>query len=313
VGLGGPVLYTMITSSYQNAYGDLYSSPSEYFNAPYVNGIETLLPNLAPLEALVQGGRLPQYAVFSSTTPNTGDAMLDAVMAVPDNALFKLGFGSSPLLTNSMRLDYALDSFANPDGAVGIAPQAGAPAAANPANPLRIALKKNDLRNWAPQAPVLLCGGHSDPMVFYSVNTGTMAAYWAPQVGAGLVTILDVDPGVSMEQGGLPTQIGTIAAGVMARNPAASPAELAAAVRTEVLVTFGQYFTSGAPNSPQGVVAAAVANVAAQAVATFLAQGVTSPLEMAPNVASAVISYYHGTLAATACQVATRSFFANFQ
>jgi hypothetical protein len=30
--------------------------------------------------------------------------------------------------------------------------------------------------------------------VFFSLNTGTMAAYWPTQVAEGLVTVLDIDP-----------------------------------------------------------------------------------------------------------------------
>ena len=40
--------------------------------------------------------------------------------------------------------------------------------------------------------PTLLCGGDADPTVFFSVNTGTMKAYWSTLVTAGLVQILDV-------------------------------------------------------------------------------------------------------------------------
>ena len=60
---------------------------------------------------------------------------------------------------------------------------------------MRLAFYKNDLRNggWAPNSPTLLCGGDADPTVFYSVNTGTMAAFWSPLVQAGLITVLDVN------------------------------------------------------------------------------------------------------------------------
>jgi hypothetical protein len=41
--------------------------------------------------------------------------------------------------------------------------------------------------------PMLLCGGDQDPVVFYGVDTGTMAAYWNTQVAEGLITVLDVN------------------------------------------------------------------------------------------------------------------------
>ena len=62
---------------------------------------------------------------------------------------------------------------------------------------MRKAFKANDLRNWAPQRPVLLCGGNADPTVFFSVNTTLMQGLWsAPSplaLPAGLLTVLDVD------------------------------------------------------------------------------------------------------------------------
>ena len=36
-----------------------------------------------------------------------------------------------------------------------------------------------------------------DPTVFYALNTGVMAALWAPQVAARLVTVLNVDSPVA--------------------------------------------------------------------------------------------------------------------
>ena len=45
---------------------------------------------------------------------------------------------------------------------------------------------------WYPKVPTLLCGGDLDPTVFFSVNTGTMAAYWSA-LPAGAVTVLDIN------------------------------------------------------------------------------------------------------------------------
>jgi len=65
-----------------------------------------------------------------------------------------------------------------------------------PTQGLRQDFYVNDLRNgnWSPTVPTLMCGGSLDPTVYFSVNTGTMAAFWQPLVTAGLVTVLDVDP-----------------------------------------------------------------------------------------------------------------------
>ena len=65
----------------------------------------------------------------------------------------------------------------------------------------RQAFKRNDLRNWVPRSPVLLCGGHLDPTVFF-FNAEIEEAYWKnAKVAAGLTSVLDVDsaPGAAAE------------------------------------------------------------------------------------------------------------------
>lgn len=193
VNIGSTVFMPLITTSYQKAYGNLYNATTDFYAVNYATGIDTLLPSATPLTTLFTQNKLPQTALFSSTTPVTGNAPLDAALAVPANPLFALGFGANNLIVNNVRLAYALDALASPDGAVP-APQPGVPLAATPMYPLRQALKLNDLRNgaWFPNAPMLLCGGNADPTVFFSVNAQTMQAFWAA-LPVGLVTVLDVD------------------------------------------------------------------------------------------------------------------------
>jgi Prolyl oligopeptidase family len=206
VNLGSTVFAPLLGTSYQKAYGNIYSTPADLYSTTYVTGIETLLPSATPIATLFSTGALPQTALFDSTTPvvtvpgNAGlSAALTAALAVPHDPtnpltpLFAAGFGEPFLINNSYRVSYALDAAANPDGAVPT-PQAGVPlAAAVPTQPLRLAFQINDLRAgaWTPQEPTLLCGGDGDPTVFFSVNTGTMAAFWSA-LPAGLVTVLDV-------------------------------------------------------------------------------------------------------------------------
>jgi len=211
VDLGSTVFAPLLSASYQKAYGNIYSTPADLYSATYVNGIETVLPSMTPLDTIFSSGLLPQTALFDSTTPVVTvpgnpalSAQLTALLSVPGSPgyplppgpqtpLFAAGFGSSYLINNAYRVSYALDAASNPDGAVP-APRAGVPlAAVMPAQPLRLAFYKNDLRNgaWAPKVPTLLCGGGADPTVFFSVNTGTMAAFWSA-LPAGLVTVLDV-------------------------------------------------------------------------------------------------------------------------
>jgi hypothetical protein len=212
VDLGSTVFSPLLSTSYQKAYGNVYTSPSDLYSDTYVNGIETLLPSDTPIDTIFTTGLLPQLTLFDSTTPVVtipGDAVLSAeltaLLMVPGSPgyplpptaqtpLFAAGFGSPYLINNTYRVSYALDAASNPDGAVPT-PSAGVPLAATaPLQPLRQAFYKNDLRNgaWAPNSPTLLCGGDADPTVFFSVNTETMAAFWSPLVQAGLITVLDV-------------------------------------------------------------------------------------------------------------------------
>jgi predicted dienelactone hydrolase len=207
VDIGSTVFGAMVTSSYQHSYGNLYTTPTQVFEAAYAANVAAdILPSATPVADLFSTGKLPQTALFNITTPVTGNAQLDAALAVPTNPVFALGFGKSNLITNDYRLSYVLDAVNNPDGAVPT-PQAGVPLAAAPGNTLREDLKANDMRSWAPASPMLLCGGDQDPTVFFSVNTGTMQAFWAA-LPAGLVTVLDVNATPNPASPFAPLQVG---------------------------------------------------------------------------------------------------------
>jgi hypothetical protein len=63
--------------------------------------------------------------------------------------------------------------------------------AASPQNTLRQDLKTNDLRNWTPTMPTLLCAGDEDPDVFF-FNTQLMQTYWSKNAPTAPATILDI-------------------------------------------------------------------------------------------------------------------------
>ncbi|MHA7601998.1 alpha/beta hydrolase family protein [Alicycliphilus sp. T452] len=196
VNLAATVFTPLLASSYQKAYGNIYGQPSDMFEAAYATGIDQLLPSTTPIETLFSQGKLPQTALFSSTPPAPAFAGITPPTQPPELApLFALGFGSNNLVKNSARLAYLQDAMANPDGAVPALTTGGQ--AATPQHPLRKAFKANDLRNWAPQRPVLLCGGNADPTVFYQANTVLMQGLWSPPsplaLPAGVLTVLDVD------------------------------------------------------------------------------------------------------------------------
>jgi len=195
VNIGSTVFTPLLVTSYQKAYGNIYQNLTDVYEANYAPKMADLLPSTTPIDTLFQNGSLPETALFNSVTPVTGNATLDAALAVPTNPVFASGFGTADLVTNNFRLAYVLDAVAHPDGAVPT-PTAGVPVASSPANTLRIAFKTNDLRNWTPQKPLLMCGGDEDPTVFFSVNTLTMQAYWAA-LPAGLVTVVDINAPVT--------------------------------------------------------------------------------------------------------------------
>jgi dienelactone hydrolase len=205
----------LVTTSWQHEYDNLYTATTDLYAAPYATGIDTLLPSDTPYQTIVADGLLPANtflnALFDSTTPTAATVLADtgsaplaaelpAVLLPPPTPLlaanlltpiFDLGFSSPYLIQNSYRILYAADALTNPDPALA-GTGTSLPATA-PTQPLRLAAYKNDMRSgWAPNSPTLLCGGDSDPTIFFQVNALAMQAYWSG-LPAGLVTVLDVN------------------------------------------------------------------------------------------------------------------------
>jgi len=188
---GSPVNLTMLLTSYQNAYGNLYADPTDAYDAQYATGIETLLPNTTSLGQLVDDGRIPDDALFSETPPDPAYAdMTPATVPASLAQVFALGFGPDHLLTNDFRLAYLQDADTHPDGGFPVVSDGLPPA--EPENPMRLALAANDQRAWAPTSPMLLCAGRRDPAVLY-LNTRLMQDFWASET---TVTVLDIDSAV---------------------------------------------------------------------------------------------------------------------
>ena len=214
VDIGSTIFAPLISTSYQHAYGNLYTATTDVYSTQYASGIDTLLPSATPIDTIYANGQLPELALFNSTTPvvtipnnPTLSTVLTDALAVPGSALnpgipndprtplFASGFGSPGLITNDYRVSYVLDAASNPDGAVPT-PVAGVPLAATaPTQGLRKALNLNDMRTgpWAPAEPTLLCGGDQDPTVFFSVNTQTMQAFWSTSPATAYISVLDVN------------------------------------------------------------------------------------------------------------------------
>jgi prolyl oligopeptidase family protein len=215
VNLGGTAFGPMIATSYQHAFGNIFAAPTDIAEAPYAANVG-VLPSPTPINTLFAQGVLPQLFFFNHNPPTAGDIpagtpapIVTALTALfptitPPAAQFAFGFNPSPnfptetnLIKNTFRAAYLADALLNPDGVVP-APTTGLPPAATGTTlggTLRGAFKANDMRSWVPTSPVLLCGGHQDPTVFYQVNTQTMQAFWTPQLlSPALLTVVDVDP-----------------------------------------------------------------------------------------------------------------------
>ena len=80
----------------------------------------------------------------------------------------------------------------------------------NPANPLYLDAKKNDLLGWTPRAPVLLCGGLGDPTVPPALHQQVLKADF-DQRGVTNVESVDVDAQIQAIHGPAPTDPNTAA------------------------------------------------------------------------------------------------------
>lgn len=271
VNLGSTKFAPLLALSLQKVNNDIYRNPTEIFTPQYAN---TVLPNNSSFADLVKDDKISENALFQKAP--TGNPAIDQLPASPLE-FASVGFNDSKyLVQTSFRAAYLADVQANPDGL--LAPKGDAMTAANPQNNLRKALKENDVRDYIPKMPTLICGGNQDPTVFFDINTGSVASILqkvsANNPAAKLnVTILDVD----------------------ATNSAKRPDK-------STLTMIGNASTNSWDiqsiiTGVQGKFAGTLQKVATDAAA----QGVS------PQVA--VLSNYHASLVSTACTNATRQFF----
>ena len=193
VNAGGTVFTPLILTSWQKAYGNIYTTPSDVYEAPYATGIETLMPGPLTFNQLFTTGKLPTK-LFASGALVTGDPSLDA--------LFAAGIGTPNLIKQSWRQSVL----------------------GNPAHPAWVAAAKNDLLSWTPARPVAMCMGAQDPTVF-ATNTSDMATYIASKGAASLMKVFNVEDAATVG----PTLAGAFAAAkaATAADPSAgaTPAE----------------------------------------------------------------------------------------
>ena len=168
VNLGATQFLPLLNTSFQRAYGNIYSSPSDLYEAPYASYAETLLPSTSA-STLISSGKLPATALFAADSlPNPGGN-------------FAIFFGAGNLIKTSYRNAVLADAQANPSA---------------PTHPLRVAGYRNDLlrQNWTPAQPMLLCGGIADPTVFFDLNTTGAKTYFTSKgLPDPMVKVVNVD------------------------------------------------------------------------------------------------------------------------
>lgn len=164
---GITIYLPLISTSAQRAGAAIYSKPEELYELQYASGIETLLPTNMSRSELVKKGKLPKRAIFAMDSQPQGNGAS--------------AFFSNPHLVRTSFRDAYLQDLAEHPCDEGDC---------TPANNLRKWMLKNDLRNYTPQSPLMLCGGSKDPSVPF-FNTTEAAEYFS-QHGAP-PTVVDLE------------------------------------------------------------------------------------------------------------------------
>jgi pimeloyl-ACP methyl ester carboxylesterase len=184
----GATLYTpLLSTSWQKQFGYVYNNTSDIYESQYAAGIDTLLPSLTPTNTLYTTGKLPPLALYPpNAVPGPVDPSL-AVFYAPNN-----------LVRQSYLTQAATDIQANPCPGNALP---ATPASLNNASPLdckpllgfRKAAVANDLRNWLPARPVLMCGGANDPTVNFLSTRATAGYFRARGMPAAALTVVDLE------------------------------------------------------------------------------------------------------------------------
>jgi hypothetical protein len=185
--LGSTLFVPLLSASWQQQFGDVYGSTGDIYESQYAAGIDTLLPSLTPITTLFANGRLPQLALFpAGATPGP---------VSPDLSIF---YGANNLIRQSYLTQAASDIQANPCPGNALPPTANSlgttsPLDCRPAVGFRKAARTNDLRNWLPVRPVLMCGGANDPTVNFLSTRATAGYFRARGMPAAALTVVDLE------------------------------------------------------------------------------------------------------------------------
>ncbi|WP_230661674.1 alpha/beta hydrolase family protein [Psychrobacter sp. I-STPA10] len=288
VNIGGTAFLPLLVDSYEAEYGGIQQG---IYADKYAKIVPSLLPADVPFEQLVAEQKLPLSQLFSAN-PNVPE--LDKIS--PPSPRFSFGFGDNYLVSTDYRANYVKDMRANPDG---LYPDLTALpfAALNPQQPLRKALKENDLRPYVPQAPTLLCGGNQDPIVFFDVNSTSLASIWKNDKTINVTfALLDIDTSNEIERAkaGRQTYISTLPTMVnSAVETVAKPLQRQFSQQLNMIKT--NTYTVAYTTALQGGASQEQANAQATQAATF-----------------AVFSQYH-SIVMPYCLAASQTFFDQYR
>jgi len=210
-----------------NSYAHLEEgsiAPAQMLSAAFQGAAKLFPGNIGydGFNKLIAAGDIPASALFQSEATGAGAPGFSAqrypaLAALPAGApLYSAGFDPSRyLVSTAFRAAYVADIDANPDSdapADGSSPNLATVVPTMPAHPrslLRQDFRSNDLRNYTPSMPLLMCGGRADPEVFWDQGAGAMTAVLQSKVATHprlrFATLdLDIDagtPGTYVEHG----------------------------------------------------------------------------------------------------------------
>jgi len=143
----------LLTTAGQKSGAVLYTSPADLYESRYAGEIENLLPGTERVDELIKKGKLPAGALFARDSQPQGEGAASY-------------FADLNLVRSSYRNAYLQDMAAHPCDV-----DPAAPLDCEVGNGLRAWMRKNDLRNFTPRSPLMLCGGKRDPVVpFFNAN-----------------------------------------------------------------------------------------------------------------------------------------------
>lgn len=184
--LGSSLFVPLLTTSWQQQLGNVYNATSDIYEAEYATGIEALLPNSSP-DTLFSSGKLPQLALYPA-----------GAVPGPVAPALSIFYGPHNLVKQSYLTAVSADISSHPCPGNTLPPN---PASLNSNNPLdcapsngfRQAAVANDLRNWLPKSPLLMCGGANDPTVNFASTLATAGYFRASGMPAAALTVVDLE------------------------------------------------------------------------------------------------------------------------